>query len=217
MHAKHHLKQGSCNNSALTGQTGHHHRLDLCSACADDQHSDRSDQWPRPVRPVHTRGQKWFETTWKPSKCIQQAISSSNFSPLLAMHESSQKGKTFNLELPKYTKFNIGCYTCPNEQVRYSIASYRSQLHDYQVLQPLDEAKMDLGNFVKKLPLMSKVLNKIKTYQIGKATQTSCQDTHSNHKTITSTHKHLMSCQSHRAMCLLLLMRLLIGRHHATV
>jgi hypothetical protein len=23
-HARHHLKQGSCNNSALTGQTGHH-------------------------------------------------------------------------------------------------------------------------------------------------------------------------------------------------
>jgi hypothetical protein len=44
--------------------------------------------------------------------------------PLLAMHESSQKCKTFNLELLKYTKFNIGCYTCPNEQVRYSIASY---------------------------------------------------------------------------------------------
>jgi hypothetical protein len=38
-----------------------------------------------------------------------------------------------------------------------------------------------------------------------------------NHKTITNTHKHLMSCQSHRAMCLLLCMRLLIGRHHATV
>jgi hypothetical protein len=36
-------------------------------------------------------------------------------------------------------------------------------------------------------------------------------------KTITNTHKHLMSCQSHRAMCLLLYMRLLIGRHHATV
>jgi hypothetical protein len=28
----------------------------------------------------------------------------------------------------------------------------------------LDEAKMDLGNFAKNLPLMSKVLNMIKTY-----------------------------------------------------
>jgi hypothetical protein len=54
-----------------------------------------------PVRPVHNRAQKWLETTWKPSKCVQQTISSSNFSPLLAMHESSQKCKKFNLELFK--------------------------------------------------------------------------------------------------------------------
>jgi hypothetical protein len=64
--------------------------------------------------------------------------------------------------------------TFPNEQVRYSTASYRSQLHVHQVSQPLDEAKMDFGNFAKNLPLMTKVLNMIKTYQNGKATQTSC-------------------------------------------
>jgi hypothetical protein len=29
------------------------------------------------------KAQKWLETTWKPSKCVQQAISSSNFSPLV--------------------------------------------------------------------------------------------------------------------------------------
>jgi hypothetical protein len=81
MHAKHHLKQGSCNNSALTGQTGCHHRSDWCSTCAQDQHSDRSNRWPRPVRPVHTRAQKWLETTLKPSKCIQQAISSQTSPP----------------------------------------------------------------------------------------------------------------------------------------
>jgi hypothetical protein len=44
---------------------------------------------------VHTRAQKWLETSRKPSKCIQQAISSSNVSPLLAMHESSQKMQNF--------------------------------------------------------------------------------------------------------------------------
>jgi hypothetical protein len=86
---------------AYTGQTGHHHRSDRCPTCTQDQHSHRSDRWPRPVRPVTNRAQKWLETTWKPSKCIQQAISRSNFSPLLAMHESSQKCKTFNLELLK--------------------------------------------------------------------------------------------------------------------
>jgi hypothetical protein len=59
-HARHHLKQGSCNNSALTGQMGQHHRPDRCATCEQDQHSDRSDRWPRPVRPVHTRAQKWL-------------------------------------------------------------------------------------------------------------------------------------------------------------
>jgi hypothetical protein len=87
-------KQGSCNNFSL-------HRSDRCPTCAQDRHSDRSYRWPRPVRPVHNRAQKWLETTWKLSKCIQQAISSSNFSPLLAMHESSRKCKTFNLKLLK--------------------------------------------------------------------------------------------------------------------
>jgi hypothetical protein len=65
-----------------------------------------------PVRPVPligqddatweiARAQKLLETTWKPSKSMQQAISSSNFCPLFTMHESSQKCKTFNLELLK--------------------------------------------------------------------------------------------------------------------
>jgi hypothetical protein len=44
MHARNILKQGSCNNSALTGQTGHHHWSDRCSTCAHDQHSCRSDR-----------------------------------------------------------------------------------------------------------------------------------------------------------------------------
>jgi hypothetical protein len=43
--------------------------------------------------------------------------------PLLTMHESKENAKSFNIELLKYTKFNIECDTCPNEQVRYSIAS----------------------------------------------------------------------------------------------
>jgi hypothetical protein len=30
----------------------------------------------------------------------------------------------------------------PNEQVRYSIASYRHQLQDYQVSQPLDDRRL---------------------------------------------------------------------------
>jgi hypothetical protein len=92
-------KHISCISSALTGLTGHHHWSDRCLTYEHGQHSDRSDWWTWPVRPVCNRAQKRLETTWKPSKCIQQDISSSNFSPLLTMHESSQKCKTFNLEL----------------------------------------------------------------------------------------------------------------------
>jgi hypothetical protein len=41
------LKQGSCNSSALTGQTGQHHRSDRWATCEQDQHSDRSDRSDR--------------------------------------------------------------------------------------------------------------------------------------------------------------------------
>jgi hypothetical protein len=49
------------------------------------------------------RAQKSLETTWKPSKCVQQAISSSNFSPLLTMHESSKKCQTIQ---PRASQIN---------------------------------------------------------------------------------------------------------------
>jgi hypothetical protein len=85
--------------------------------------SDRSDQstppvrtvcnmwigpalWP--VRPVTSTDQTGVQQSlelaqnpWKSSKLIQQVISSSNFSPLLTLHESSKKCKTFNLKLLK--------------------------------------------------------------------------------------------------------------------
>jgi hypothetical protein len=44
MHARHELKQGSCNSLALTGQTGQHHRSDWCATCEQDQPSDQSDR-----------------------------------------------------------------------------------------------------------------------------------------------------------------------------
>jgi hypothetical protein len=43
VHADHFMKQSSCYSSALTGQTGRHHRSDRCATCERDQHSDRSD------------------------------------------------------------------------------------------------------------------------------------------------------------------------------
>jgi hypothetical protein len=38
----------------------------------------------------------------------------------------------------------------------------------------MDEAMIELSNFAKNYPLMSKVLNMSKTCKNGKATQTSC-------------------------------------------
>jgi hypothetical protein len=47
--------RAAATTSAHTGQTGHHHRSDRCPTCAQGQYSDRSDRWPRQVRPVHNR------------------------------------------------------------------------------------------------------------------------------------------------------------------
>jgi hypothetical protein len=72
------------------------------------------------------------------------------------------------------TRFNTRCYTCPNEQVRYSIALYEHRLQDYQVSQPLIKTKIECIKFCKNLSLISKVPNMSKTCQNGRATQTSC-------------------------------------------
>jgi hypothetical protein len=61
MHATTWRKQSSCISSALTGQTGHHHRSDWCPTYEQGQHSDRSHRWPWPVRPVCNRAQKWLK------------------------------------------------------------------------------------------------------------------------------------------------------------
>jgi hypothetical protein len=63
--------RAAATTSTHTGQTAHHHWSDRCPTYEQGQHSDRLDRRPRPVRPVCNRAQKWRETTWKPSKCIQ--------------------------------------------------------------------------------------------------------------------------------------------------
>jgi hypothetical protein len=153
---------------------------------SDRFHQNRSDRFSKPVRPIsHSRPhpqkpKMQRKCTSSPlalgtgSRDAMQLFSTFLSPPCCQCMNQGSNLKRCNLELLKYTKFIKRCYTCPNEQVRYSTASYRSQLHDHQVSQPLDEAKMDFGNFAKNLPLMSKLLNMIKAYQNGKATQTSC-------------------------------------------
>jgi hypothetical protein len=78
----------------------------------------------RPKKPaLRQTFQKLPKPLWTPSKCSQVPKSCTSFSPLLTMHESRKNAKSFNIDLLKYTKFITRCYTCPNEQVRYSIAS----------------------------------------------------------------------------------------------
>jgi hypothetical protein len=97
---------------------------------------------PKPVRLVLQTGQADFTQTTPPKaknakEMHKLPLGSWNrfqgckatflhlpFSPLLPMHESRLKfEKKCNLELLKYTKFITRCYTCTNEQVRYSTGS----------------------------------------------------------------------------------------------
>jgi hypothetical protein len=52
MHARHHLKQSSCNSSALTGQIGHPHRSDWWTRSPSTWELHWSDRCPSPVRPM---------------------------------------------------------------------------------------------------------------------------------------------------------------------
>jgi hypothetical protein len=82
MHARNQLKQGSCNNSALTGQTGQHHRSDRCATCEQNQHSHRSDRCttePRnglkPPENLLKASSKLFQAQTSPPcwQCMNQA------------------------------------------------------------------------------------------------------------------------------------------------
>jgi hypothetical protein len=112
--------------------------------------TNRSGRFPKPVRPITKNSQagcqNWSDrfgttdhTPKKPKaqkKCTSSPLTLGRgsrdgmqlFSTLLSppccqcMNQVSNL-KTCNLELLKYTKFITRCYTCPNEQVRYSTAS----------------------------------------------------------------------------------------------
>jgi hypothetical protein len=90
--------------------TGMQHRAKSCSLCLgrfDRLH--RAVRLPtchltawgrldRPMRPaLHQTFQKLPESIGTPSKCSQVPKTCTNFSPLLAMHESRQNAKSFNI------------------------------------------------------------------------------------------------------------------------
>jgi hypothetical protein len=146
--------------STKTGQTGFHNRSGRFHTA---DHTPKAKN----AKEMH----KLPLDTWDRFQGYKATFLHLPFSPLLPMHESRHK---CNLELLKYTKFITRCYTCPNEQVRYSTGLYGPQLHDHQVSQPLDKANKDLSNFAKSYSLTRKNLDMSKTCQNGKATQTSC-------------------------------------------
>jgi hypothetical protein len=104
--------------------------LDLCMLSSQN----RSHRFPKPVQPVFLNStlQKLKMQNKSTSSPLTLGIGSRNamqlFSTFLSlpccqwMNQGSNLKKC-NLELLKYIKFITRCYTCPNEQVRYSTAS----------------------------------------------------------------------------------------------
>jgi hypothetical protein len=97
---------------------------------------------PKPVRPVSTTGQADFTQQTIPPKAknakemhklplgswdmlqdAMQLFSTFLSPPCCQCMNQGTNLKKCNLELLKYTKCITRCYTCPNEQVRYSTTS----------------------------------------------------------------------------------------------
>jgi hypothetical protein len=97
--------------------------------------TNRSGRFPKPVRPVsHSRPhpqkpKMQKKCTSSPltlgigSRDAMQLFSTFLSPPCCQCMNQGTNLKKCNLELLKYTKFITRCYTCPNEQVRYSTAS----------------------------------------------------------------------------------------------
>jgi ribosomal protein S27E len=97
--------------------------------------TNRSGRFSKPVRPVPP-SRPYPQKPKKQKKCPNSSLTlgigsrdaKQLFSTFLSppcyqcMNQGSNL-KICNLELLKYTKFFTRCYTCPNEQVRYSTAS----------------------------------------------------------------------------------------------
>jgi hypothetical protein len=98
-------------------------------------HQNRSDRFPKPVRPIscsrpHPQKPKMQKkctnsplTLGIGSRDAMQLFSTFLSPPCCQCMNQGSNVKICNLELLKYTKFITRCYTCPNEQVRYSTDS----------------------------------------------------------------------------------------------
>jgi hypothetical protein len=123
-----HAPLNKCQTWAQTGQAGSQNR-------SDRFHQNRSNRFSKPVRPIsqsrpHPKNPKMQnKCTSSPlslgigSRDAMQLFSTFLSPPCCQCMNQGSNLKICNLELLKYTKFIKRCYTCPNEQVRYSTAS----------------------------------------------------------------------------------------------
>jgi hypothetical protein len=135
-------------------------------------------------------------------------------SPLLVMHESSLQMQSCASQIYKehYSMLNWDIDKQDSHNLSTSIANKIER-----DIQASDIAINKVKHFSQKLPVMSIGLKHDQTEHKQHIThklhaRSQILITRSS-QTPTS---YLMSCQSHRAMCPLLDMRLLIGEHHAT-
>jgi hypothetical protein len=129
------LPLNKCQTRTQTGQAGSQIGQAGSQNRSDRFHQNQSNQFPRPVRPIlysrpHPQKPKMQKKcTSSPltlgicSRDAMQVFSNFLFPLVANAWMKAQFWKKCNLELLKYTKFITRCYTCPNEQVRYSTAS----------------------------------------------------------------------------------------------
>jgi hypothetical protein len=109
-----------CQPWAQTGQTGSHNR-------SGRFHQNRSGRFHITDHPQKPKMQK--KCTSSPltlgigSRDAMQLFSTFLSPPCCQYMNQGSNLKKCNLELLQYTKFITRCYTCPNEQVRYSTGS----------------------------------------------------------------------------------------------
>jgi hypothetical protein len=111
--------QSSCFSFALTGQTRPPNWSYWWTRTPNTWELHRLDRCTSPVRPMPPGKLPELKNSSKPLGNLLNACSKPNH----AQTSPTCWQCTNQAKNAKNTKLNKGCYTCPNEQVRYSIAS----------------------------------------------------------------------------------------------
>jgi hypothetical protein len=122
------LLLNKCQLWVQTGQDGSQNRSDRFHQTIQAGYQNRSDRFDTADHtPQKSKMQKKCRsiplTLGIGSRDAMQLFSAFLFPLCCQCMNQGSNLKTWNLELLKYTKFITRCYTCPNEQVRYSTDS----------------------------------------------------------------------------------------------